>query len=190
MRELRAISVFCGSSSGTNQSHLDAARELGLLMAADDIELVYGGGATGLMGLIADTVLQAGGRVVGVIPSDLGTEVGHRGLTEFVEVETMHERKSLMYERSDAFIAMPGGFGTLDEFAEISTWRQLGLHDKPIGLLDSDGYYQSLLEFFDRAVTDQLLKEQNRMLVVSGATPSSLLELLRTDTASFEPKWQ
>jgi uncharacterized protein (TIGR00730 family) len=142
------------------------------------------------MGLLADTVLEAGGRVVGVIPVGLfSREVGHAGLTELVEVASMHERKAQMYERSDAFCALPGGLGTLEELAEITTWGQLGLHRKPIGVLNVDGFYDPLLALLDRAVGDGLLKSKNRALLVDEATPVGLLGALRAYDVPAEPKW-
>jgi uncharacterized protein (TIGR00730 family) len=184
------LCVFCGSSTGTNPAIGAATVELGRSLAAADIELVYGGGSIGLMGLLADTVLDAGGRVFGVIPTGLfSREVGHTGLSELAEVGSMHERKALMYERSDAFCALPGGLGTLEELAEITTWAQLGLHAKPIGVLDVDGFYRPLLAFLDRAVDDGLLKAQNRALLVDRATPSELLDALRRHDVPREPKW-
>jgi uncharacterized protein (TIGR00730 family) len=184
------LCVFCGSSTGTNPAIGAATVELGRSLAAEGIELVYGGGSIGLMGLLADTVLDAGGRVFGVIPTGLfSREVGHTGLSELAEVGSMHERKALMYERSDAFCALPGGLGTLEELAEITTWAQLGLHAKPIGVLDVDGFYRPLLAFLDRAVDDGLLKAQNRVLLVDRATPSELLEALRRYDVPREPQW-
>ncbi len=190
MRTFANLCVFCGSSTGSNPTHSATTKALAEVMVANDIGLVYGGGETGLMGLIADTVLDLGGRVTGIIPVAIGKEVAHRGITELIEVDTMHDRKAMMYERSDAFIAMPGGLGTLEEVAEVATWRQLGMHDKPVGLLDSDGYYTHLLAWMDRAVDDGLLKEKNRGLVTSSADPQELLDLLRNDTTAYEAKWE
>lgn len=190
MPAIERLCVFCGSSGGTNPAILAATVELGALLAQRGIELVYGGGAVGLMGLLADTVLDAGGTAIGVIPAGLfAREVAHRGVTELVEVRSMHERKALMYERSDAFCALPGGLGTLEELAEIATWGQLGLHRKPVGVLDVDGFYQPLLAFLDRAVSDGLLKAQNRRLIVAGDTPASLLDALDGYDIAAEPKW-
>ncbi len=189
-RTIRRLCVFCGSSSGTNPAVAAATDRLGLLLAERDIELVYGGGAVGLMGRIADVVVAAGGRARGVIPTGLfSSEVAHRGLTELIEVDSMHERKAIMYELSDAFIALPGGLGTLEELAETLTWRQIGIHDKPLGLLDVDGYYQPLVEWFDRAASDGLLKANNRSLVHVGSDPVELLGTLAADAQPYEPKW-
>ena len=143
-----SVAVYCGSRLGDAPSFADAARELGRLIGSEGATLVYGGGRVGLMGVVADAALTAGGRVVGVIPQALmDREVGHRGLTELHVVQTMHERKQLMAERADAFVALPGGIGTLEELYEVWSWQQLGYHDKPVSLLNVDGYYDALLEF-------------------------------------------
>jgi uncharacterized protein (TIGR00730 family) len=184
------LCVFCGSSPGTNPAITAATVELGRLLSERGVELVYGGSSVGLMGLLADTVLAGGGRVVGVIPVGLFTrEVGHPGITELVGVASMHERKARMYERSDAFCALPGGLGTLEELAEITTWGQLGLHRKPIGVLNVDGFYDPLLALLDRAVADGLLKGKNRALLVDRRTPAELLDALHHYDAPVEPKW-
>ena len=190
MPGITRLCVFCGSSPGSNPAITAATVELGSLLAEEGIELVYGGGSVGLMGLLADTVLAAGGRVTGVIPVGLFTrEVGHPGLTELVEVDSMHERKATMYQRSDAFCALPGGLGTLEELAEITTWGQLGLHRKPIGVLNVDSFYDPLLALLDRAVDDRLLKSKNRALLVDRATAGELLDALRSYDVTLEPKW-
>lgn len=189
-REIRSLCVYCASSPGTNQAITDAARSLGVLLAAEGIELVYGGGAVGLMGLVADTVMAGGGRVTGIIPSALmPREVAHQGISELIEVETMHQRKSLMFERSDAFVALPGGFGTLEELAEVLTWAQLGIHNKPIGLLNIDGFYDHLLALFDRCIEDRILKEKNRVMLVDKTEPTELLAAIRLYRDDYEPKW-
>lgn len=190
MPELTSVCVYCASSTGTNEAIVAATKELGGLLARRQIRLVYGGGAVGLMGLIADTVLEAGGQVTGIIPLSLfPKEVAHQGVTELITVDSMHERKQLMFERSDAFIALPGGFGTLEEIAEVTTWGQIGLHDKPAGLLNVDGYWDGLLSYLDRAVEDQLLKEQNNRLLLRESSPAAMLEALETHEGSAEPKW-
>lgn len=159
-------------------------------MAARGIRLVYGGGAVGLMGLLADTVLANGGLVTGVIPLALfPKEVAHPGCTELVTVDSMHERKREMFDRSDAFVALPGGFGTLEEIAEVTTWAQIGMHQKPVGVLNVDGYWDGLLGFFDRAVDDGLLREQNRDLLLRASSPDDLLTVLSRYEGSAEPKW-
>lgn len=190
MRDLRNICVFLGSSTGTNPANAAATVDLGRELVARNMGLVYGGGAVGLMGLLADTVLEAGGTVMGIIPRSLfAREVAHQDLTELVETENMHDRKAMMYERSDAFVALPGGIGTLDELAEITTWRQIGLHDKPIGVVDVDGYYGALLAWLDRVTNDGLLNEQNRSLINSAPTGAALLDLLAVDPADAATKW-
>lgn len=184
MAELRRICVYCASSPGTNPTITDAARALAELLADEGLELVYGGGTVGLMGLIADTVMARGGTVRGVIPTQLfPREIAHRGLTELIEVSSMHERKTKMFEFADAFVALPGGFGTLEELAEVTTWAQLGIHAKPVGLLNVDGYYDGLLTWLRRAVDDQLLRADNRTLLLDAADAPTLLERMR----AYEP---
>ena len=170
MNTLNTVGVFLGSSTGTNPTHSDATVALANELVARNITLVYGGGAVGLMGLLADTVLEGGGEVIGVIPRNLfGKEVAHRGNTELIETDGMHERKALMYERSDAFVALPGGIGTLDELAETTTWGQIGLQDKPVGVLNIDGYYDGLLAWLDRAVDEGMIRPKNKLM--SSAAP-------------------
>ena len=190
MPQLTSVCVYCASSTGTNDTIVAATRELGNLLAERGIGLVYGGGAVGLMGLVADTVLEAGGTVTGIIPLSLfPKEVAHQGCTELITVDSMHERKRLMFERSDAFIALPGGFGTLEEIAEVTTWGQIGMHTKPVGVLNIDGYWDGLLSYLDRAVGDGLLKEQNNQLLLRATTPADMLTTLETYEGSAEPKW-
>lgn len=190
MTELRSVCVYCASSTGTNDDIVRATRELGELLTERGIRLVYGGGAVGLMGLIADTVLDAGGEVTGIIPLSLfPREVAHQRCTELVTVDSMHDRKRLMFERSDGFIALPGGFGTLEEIAEVVTWAQIGMHDKPVGVLNIDGYWDGLLQLFERATKDHLLKEQNRRLLLEATTPAAMLDALASYEGSAEPKW-
>ena len=190
MAELNSVCVFLGSSTGSNPANADATKAMALELVNRDITIVYGGGAIGLMGLLAETALAAGGRVVGIIPRNLFTrEVAHQNLTELIETDSMHERKALMYERSDAFAALPGGLGTLDELAEIATWRQIGSHAKPVGMLNVDGYFGALLSWLDRVVDDGLLNEDNRALLHSATTPSALLDLFAADDRSTSPKW-
>ena len=190
MPSLRSVCVYCASSTGTNRAIGAATVELGTLLAERGIRLVYGGGAVGLMGQVADTVMAAGGEVTGIIPLSLfPKEVAHQGLTELITVNTMHERKQLMFERSDAFIALPGGFGTLEEIAEVTTWAQIGMHDKPVGVLNVDGYWDGLFDFLDRAVDDQLLKTQNRQILLRADTPNAMLTELEGYSGTAEPKW-
>lgn len=187
---MRSVCVYCASSIPENPALVAATRQLGSEIAARELELVYGGGSVGLMGLVADTVLASGGRVTGVIPTSLfPVEVGHGELTELVEVASMHERKAEMIRRSDAFVALPGGFGTLEEIAEVLTWAQIGLHAKPAGFLNVDGFFDSLLAFFDRCVTDGVLKEKNRRLVIAETNPELMLDALENYRAEYEPKW-
>jgi uncharacterized protein (TIGR00730 family) len=173
------ICVFCGSSPGRSSSYAAAARRLGATLARRGIGLVYGGGNVGLMGIVADAVLADGGEVAGVIPRALvDRELAHARLTELVVVDTMHERKQRMHDLSDAFIAMPGGFGTLDELCEILTWRQLGFHEKPIGLLDAAGYFGPLSAAFDHAVREGFVAAQHRALLALDDDPVRLLDRL------------
>jgi uncharacterized protein (TIGR00730 family) len=173
--------VFCGSSLPADTRYRDAARALGTLLAQRSIDLVYGGGSTGLMGELADAALGLGGRVIGVIPVALfSREIGHTGLTELHEVATMHERKQLMYDRADAFVALPGGLGTLEELAETATWSQLGLHRKPLVLLDVDGFWEPLITQLDRMVGVGLLKPANRALVRHASSAEEALGVLES----------
>ncbi len=163
---------------------------MGQLLAGRGIEMVYGGGNIGLMGIIADAVLQAKGRVIGVIPESLlAKEVGHRDLTELRVVQSMHERKALMSDLSDGFIAMPGGFGTFEEFCEVVTWSQLGIQSKPCGLLNVEGYYDPLLQLFDHAVAEGFLREENRRLVLSHHEAEGLLYAMAEFRAPSVDKW-
>ena len=173
------ICVFCGSSSGTNNLYAEAAKELGRLLADQKITLIYGGGNIGLMGILADSVLNSGGEVIGVIPDFLlQKEVGHRGLTRLEVVGSMHERKKRMAELSDAFIAMPGGWGTLDETAEILTWRQLGLIHQPLGILNINEFFQKLINQMEIMVSEGFLNSANFNTVITSTSPQSLLEKL------------
>lgn len=190
MKPLERICVYCASSPGTNAAITAATEQLGELFVAEGIALVYGGGTVGLMGLIADTVMNAGGRASGVIPTHLfPKEIAHPGLTQLFEVGSMHERKMKMFELADAFIALPGGFGTLEEVAEVTTWAQLGMHQKPIGLLNVDGYYDPLLALFDRGVDDGLLRPHNRALLCTADSPAGMLAALRAYEPGPRPKW-
>ena len=190
MLALRAVCVFCGSSTPLDERYREAARSLGRLVAARDIELVYGGGRVGLMGHLADAALAEGGRVIGVIPVGLfSREVGHTGLSELHEVASMHERKQLMYDRSDAFIALPGGLGTLEELAEVATWSQLGLHRKPIALLDVDDFWAPFIALLDGMVAAGLLKGANRDLIVRTRSPEEALDELASSEPVQVEKW-
>jgi uncharacterized protein (TIGR00730 family) len=172
---MKRLCVFCGSSFGDDPAYLAAARDLGQLLAASGIGLVYGGASVGLMGAVADAALAAGGEVIGVLPQGLRErEVGHNGLTELHIVATMHERKALMADLADGFIALPGGIGTLEEFCEILTWAQLGVHAKPCGLLDIADYYAPLIAFFDRMVAARFLRIEERSPRHRRARPGDL----------------
>ena len=187
---LRRVCVFSGSSTGWNPGYRRAAEACAAEMHARGIGLVFGGGSVGLMTAIADAMLARGGEVIGVIPQALvAREVAHRGLRDLRIVGSMHERKALMAELSDAFIAMPGGFGTFEEFCEVVTWTQLGLHEKRCGLLNVRGYYDALLAQFDRAVADGFLNASGRALVVADEEPGRLLDKLASPAARPEPKW-
>ena len=176
-RRQRKICVFIGSRHGASFEYSAMAKRLGRALNARGYGLVYGGGNVGLMAVIADTVLGLGGEVTGVIPNALvGKEVAHRGLSDLRVVGSMHERKALMAELSDGFIAMPGGIGTLEEFFEVLSWAQLGLHEKPCGLLNVSGYYDSLVAFLDHAVKDDFVKPKHRTLMIVEAHPESLLD--------------
>lgn len=183
-RPMKRISVFCGSHKGNDPGFSAAAVALGKELVRRDIELVFGGGKVGLMGLIADTVIRGGGRATGVIPKGLvAREVGHQGLTELLVVGTMHERKATMARMSDGFIALPGGIGTLEELFEIWTWAQLGMHRHPIGILNINGYYDPLIGFVDNSVRKEFLKPMNRQMLLVDSVPERLLDRFET----YEP---
>jgi uncharacterized protein (TIGR00730 family) len=187
---MKRICVFCGSSPGGRPEYRAAAEEMGAELVRRNIGLVYGGGNVGLMGMIADAVLRAGGEAVGVIPEHLmAREVGQRGLTKLHVVGSMHERKALMADMSDAFIALPGGFGTLEEFCEVVTWTQLGLHAKPCGILNVLGYYSPLLAMFDHAAEERFLKPENRALVLAAESAVELLRALEEWRPVQVEKW-
>src|SRR6185369_1283121 len=173
---MKNITVFCGSNTGFRTEYAEAAKDLARLLVEKNIRLVYGGGNVGLMGIIADEVMRAGGEVTGIIPESLDKkEVGHHGITELRIVGSMHERKALMAQLADGFIAMPGGFGTFEEFCEILTWTQLGLQRKPCGILNVEGYYDPLLKLFDHAVAEKFLKPEHRQLVIADQSVDSLV---------------
>ena len=173
---LKRVCVFCGSRGGVRPAYQDTARQLGALLAARDIELVYGGGNVGLMGLLADACLAAGGRVIGVIPRALMEwEVGHESLTRLEIVDSMHTRKARMAELAEGFLALPGGMGTFEELFEILSWAQLGFHAKPVALLDVEGYFAPLLQMLDRGVSEGFMKPENRGLLLRGDSPADVL---------------
>ncbi len=187
---IRRICVFCGSSYGRNPRNRSVAEELGRYLASEKIAIVFGGGKVGLMGALADAALAAGGEVIGVIPEHLmAREVGHRGLSKLHIVKSMHERKALMADLSDAFLALPGGFGTFEEFCEVVTWSQLGLHQKPCGLLNVEGYYTPMLAMFDRSVEEGFLKADNRGIVLTAEGIGEMLTLMRQWKPAHVEKW-
>ena len=187
---MKRICVFCGSSAGSHPEYRTCAEQLGEELTRRSIGLVYGGGNVGLMGAIADAVLKAGGEAIGVIPEHLmAREIGHKRLTKLHIVRSMHERKALMADLSDAFIALPGGFGTLEEFCEVVTWSQLGLHAKPCGIVNVRGYYTLLLAMLDHAVEQRFLKPQNRGLVLARNTPGELLQAFEEWRPVHVEKW-
>jgi uncharacterized protein (TIGR00730 family) len=176
----RNLCVFCGASAGNDESYARIARDAAQAIVRAGYGLVYGGARIGLMGVLADAALAAGGDVIGVIPRALAhSEIAHSGITKLHVVESMHERKALMAELSSAFVALPGGYGTMDEFCEILTWRQLGIHDKPIGLLNAGGFYDRLIELFDEMTGKGFVSANSRALFVATATMDELLERLR-----------
>jgi uncharacterized protein (TIGR00730 family) len=187
---MRRICVFCGSSPGRSPAYAQAAVELGQTLVARGLGLVYGGASVGLMGKLADTVLQAGGEVIGVIPDTLiRYEVAHRGLPDLRVVRSMAERKTLMAELSDGFISLPGGTGTLDEMTEMLTWSQLGEHDKPSGLLDVDGFYSNLIAFLDHAVEERFLRPEHRAMLIVETSANALLDRFESYAAPKLEKW-
>lgn len=189
-RRLRSLCVFCGSSTGNDPAFCQAAQALGDALVHQQITLVYGGGNIGLMGVIADRVMQGGGRAIGVIPRQLQEkELAHHGITDLHVVGSMHQRKARMAELAEAFVAMPGGYGTIEEFAEVLTWSQLGLHTKPMGLLNVSGYFNHFLRFLDHAVDVRLLQLEHRRLVLESDHVDHLLEQMHDWQAPSLPKW-
>ncbi|HND20702.1 MAG TPA: TIGR00730 family Rossman fold protein [Acidobacteriota bacterium] len=187
---MNRICVFCGSNPGTNPAYVEAAVTVGTLLASRQIGLVYGGGHVGMMGTIADAVLARGGEAIGVIPVALAEkEVEHKGLTRLHVVKSMHERKALMADLADGFIALPGGFGTFEEYCEIITWAQLGFHHKPCGLLNVAGYYNHLLAMIDHGVDQQFIRPVHRQLVIDDTDAERLLERMTTFVPPVIDKW-
>jgi uncharacterized protein (TIGR00730 family) len=188
---MKRIAVYCGSNKGVRPEYHTAAEKLGALLAREKIELVYGGGMVGLMGAVADAVLKHGGHVIGVIPEKLVIkEVVHETLPDLRVVKTMHERKALMAELADGFIALPGGYGTFEELFEILAWSQLGWHQKPFGLLDVDGFYRGLLDFLDHTTSEGFIRAKHRDLVITEADPEKLLKRLKKHQPPTETKWE
>jgi uncharacterized protein (TIGR00730 family) len=188
--EIRRLAVFCGSNPGARPEYVQAARSLGKLLCERGIGVVYGGSSVGLMAALADTMLDDLGDIIGVIPRMLvEREVANRALTDLRVVESMHERKALMAELADGFVALPGGIGTLEEFFEIWTWAQLGMHDKPCALLNVAGYFDPLLEFLDRAVSEKFVREVHRKMVIVESDPVALLSRFEAYEAPRVVKW-
>ncbi|WP_242923725.1 TIGR00730 family Rossman fold protein [Pontibacter liquoris] len=187
---MKSIGVFCGANTGVNEVYSQFAAQLGEMMAAQRVKLVYGGGNVGLMGVIADAVLAGGGEAIGVIPQSLvDREVAHRGVQELVVVETMHERKAIMAARSDAFVAMPGGFGTFDEICEIITWNQLGIIRKPVAFFNINGYYDRFFDMIDHTVSEGFVKKDQRNNIIVESDPAILLEKLRAYSDATSDYW-
>lgn len=187
---MKRICVFCGSSAGARPAYAHAAGSVGRMLAARGIGLVYGGGKVGLMGVVADAVMAAGGEVIGVIPEALmRREVGHGGLTELHVVGSMHERKARMADLSDGFIALPGGYGTFEEFFEVLTWSQLGIHPKPCGLLNVGGFYDPLLAMADHAVREEFVRPAHRALILDDGDAERLLERMAAFAPPAVEKW-
>ena len=175
----KRIAVYCGSSNEVDETYFDLARSLGQVLARRDIELVYGGGRVGLMGAVADSTLASGGRVTGVIPRKLDQlELGHRGIQDLFIVESMHERKAMMMHLSDGFIALPGGFGTLEELSEVISLGTLNFHHKPVGILDNDGFYDELISFFERARDTGFIRKRQGEFLQRSSEPSTLIDAM------------
>jgi uncharacterized protein (TIGR00730 family) len=187
---MKSVAVYCGSSSGNKEEYTQQAQEMGRELARRGLTLVYGGGCVGLMGVIADAVLAEGGKVIGVIPGFLADkELAHKGCTELHVVETMHQRKLLMADLAEGFVAMPGGFGTLEELFEVLTWGQLGLHGKPVGLLNTLGFYDSLLALLDHMSGEAFLRVENRNQVLQNASAAALLDAMEQYQPLRLEKW-
>ena len=187
---MRRVCVYAGSNPGSDPAYAAAARTLATLMAERELGLVYGGGKVGLMGVLADTILERGGEAIGVMPQGLiDREIGHPNLTELKVVDSMHERKATMAELADGFVAVPGGIGTLEELIEVYTWSQLGIHDKGCGLLNTRGYYDGLVAFLDHAVDEAFLRPQHRASLLVDEDPGGLLDALETFERPTVGKW-
>jgi uncharacterized protein (TIGR00730 family) len=187
---MKSICVYCGSNFGERGRYLEAAQDLGVKMAEREITLIYGGGNVGLMGAIADSVLAAGGKAIGVMPQALvDKEVAHTGLSDLRVVGSMHERKSLMADLADGFIALPGGLGTLEEFCEVATWTQLGLHQKACGLLNIGGFYDGLLSFLNHATSEKFIRPEHRSIVLAEEDPVELIKKLSQFEVPTVHKW-
>lgn len=187
---MKSIAVFCGSSPGLNPAYTEATKVLGEIMAEQGITLVYGAGNVGLMGVVADAALSKNGKVIGTIPQFLvDKEVAHYGITELIITETMHERKQKMVDVAEGIIVLPGGIGTLDEFFEMFTWQQLGLHDKPIGILNVNGYYDHILAHIQHMVKEGFLKDFHGDRIIVDASPASLIAKMKGQKIEYVDKW-
>lgn len=187
---MKKIAIYCGSSAGPNEIYRSQAAQLGRYLAENNIHVIFGGGKVGMMGILADAALEAGGEVTGVIPGFLHVkEVAHTGLTELITVESMHERKALIEKMCDGAIALPGGFGTMDELFEMLTWGQLGLHDKPVGILNTNGFYREILSAVDRMVDEGFLKDLNRDMILVSDSFEELLERMQSYAPPRIRKW-
>ena len=193
MSALNSVCVYCGASGKVRESYKTAARDLGKKLADNKTTLIYGGGDVGIMGIVANSVMKNEGEVIGIIPKFLDElEVGHRGLSELILTENMHERKNLMAEKSDAFVVMPGGLGTLEEFFEMITWKQLGLHDKPIVIFNVEGYWDALVELIDHQIAENFARPENRDLFSVALTADEVIEQLQAapkPTGDVASKW-
>lgn len=187
---IKSVCVYCGASNGTSNGFTDIATELGRELAEHNIRLIYGGGGIGMMGAVADATLAAGGEVIGIIPQHLErAELGHRGLTELKIVDSMHTRKRMMFDLSDAFVILPGGMGTLDETFEIITWRQLGMHDKPIVLVNHDNYWEPFLDLVDHVIDNGFARPAARQLFSVVGSVGRLFDLLEGEPQTREPSY-
>jgi uncharacterized protein (TIGR00730 family) len=187
---MKKVAVYCGSSAGNKDIYREETRKLGQYLAQKEVHIIFGGGQVGLMGVLADAALKEGGRVTGIIPAFLNVkEVAHAGLSEQIRVSSMHERKALIEEMSDGFIALPGGYGTMDEVFEMMTWSQLGLHRKPVGILNINGYYDPMREQLDRMVEEGFLRQENKNLVTFSDQARILLDQMLQFSAPLVPKW-
>lgn len=190
MRTFRRVCVYCAASNDVHERWREVARETGRVLAGQGIAVVYGGGRVGLMGELANAALEAGGQVLGVIPDRLrALELEHQGLSELFVVDSMHTRKMMMAQLSDAFIALPGGFGTMEELFEAITWTQLGYHDKPVGLVDAHGFYQPILQFVDQAVELGFIQDHHRNMLLYATDTAELLEKMKTIELPNRPRW-
>jgi uncharacterized protein (TIGR00730 family) len=187
---MKRICVNCGSSPGFNPVYVEAAEKLGAEIAHFGLELVFGGAEVGLMGVVANTVMKSGGKVIGIIPESFAHKVSHRGLADLRIVPSMHERKQMMFDLADAFVALPGGLGTIEELTELLTWAQLGFHKKPCGLMNVLGYYDAFLAFLDHAASEGFLRQEHRNLLLISDDARGLLELFTSYVAPSVEKWR